>query len=127
MPKTKLNIIKPALGVNQMPDGDLLARLNAVHGGMLNNPAYPNPPVDMAAFKAAIEPIRLLPPLLSMGENRPSRSGTSAVQMRSSCCVSSDTTSRWSARATHPRLSPAVSLPRPASGLHRSRYRYPRS
>ena len=55
MPKTKLNIIKPALGVNQMPDGDLLARLNAVHGGMLNNPAYPNPPVDMAAFKAAID------------------------------------------------------------------------
>ena len=49
MPKTKLNIIKPALGVNQMPDGDLLARLNAVHDGMLNNPAYPNPPVDMAA------------------------------------------------------------------------------
>jgi len=41
MPKTKLNIIKPALGVTQMPDGDLLARLNAVHEGMLNNPAYP--------------------------------------------------------------------------------------
>ncbi len=55
MPKTKLNIIKPALGVNQMPDGDLLARLNAVHDGMLNNPAYPSPPVDMAAFKAAID------------------------------------------------------------------------
>jgi len=55
MPKTKLNIIKPALGVNQMPDGDLLARLNAVHDGMLNNPAYPSPPVAMAAFKAAID------------------------------------------------------------------------
>src|SRR5438552_10463827 len=55
MPKTKLNTIKPALGVNQMPDGDLLARLTAVHDGMLNNPAYPNPPVDMAAFKAAID------------------------------------------------------------------------
>ena len=51
MPKTKLNIIKPALGVNQMPDGDLLARLNAVHDGMLNNPAYPSPPVDLAIFK----------------------------------------------------------------------------
>jgi len=55
MPKTKLNIIKPALAVNQMPDGDLLGRLNAVHNGMLNNPAYPNPPVDMAGFKAAID------------------------------------------------------------------------
>ena len=55
MPKTKLNIIKPALGVTDMTDGDLLARLNAVHDGMLNNPAYPNPPVDMAGFKAAID------------------------------------------------------------------------
>ena len=43
MPKTKLNIIKPALAVIDMPDGDLLARLNAVHDGMLNNPAHPNP------------------------------------------------------------------------------------
>src|SRR2546428_470523 len=55
MPKTKLNIIKPFLAVNQMPDGDVLARLNAVHDGMWNNPAYPNPPVDMAGLKAAIE------------------------------------------------------------------------
>ena len=38
-----------------MPDGDVLARLNAVHDGLLNNPAYPNPPVDLAAFKAAID------------------------------------------------------------------------
>jgi hypothetical protein len=55
MPRTKLQIIKPALGVNQMTDGDLLARLNAVYDGMLKNPAYPNPPVDMAGFKAAID------------------------------------------------------------------------
>ena len=55
MPKTKLNIIKPALGLTQMRDVDLLARLNAVHEAMLNNPAYPNPPVDMAGFKAAID------------------------------------------------------------------------
>jgi hypothetical protein len=54
-PKTKLNIIKPQLGVTHMTDGDLLARLNAVHDGMLNNPAYPNPPVDMPGFKAAID------------------------------------------------------------------------
>ena len=38
-----------------MPDGDLLARLNAVHDGMLNNLAYPAPPVDMAGFKAGID------------------------------------------------------------------------
>jgi len=55
MPKTKLNIIRPALGVTDVTDGDLLARLNVVHDGMLNNPAYPNPPVDMSAFKAAID------------------------------------------------------------------------
>jgi Fibronectin type III domain len=55
MPKTKLNIIKPHLAVNDLSDGDLLQRLNSVHDGMLNNPAYPNPPVDMAGFKAVID------------------------------------------------------------------------
>jgi hypothetical protein len=55
MAKPRLNIIEPALGVTQIPDGDLLSRLNAVHEGMLNNPVYPNPPVDMAGFKAAID------------------------------------------------------------------------
>ncbi len=54
MPKPKLNIIKP-LSVAQLPDGDVLSRLNAVHDGMLDNPAFPNPPVDMAGFKAAID------------------------------------------------------------------------
>ena len=29
-----------------MSDGDLLQRVNKVHDGMLNNPAYPVPPVD---------------------------------------------------------------------------------
>jgi hypothetical protein len=55
MPKTVLDIIKPALGVTNITDGDLLARLNAVHDGMFNNPAFPNLPVDMAGFKAAID------------------------------------------------------------------------
>src|SRR6266566_37813 len=54
MPKPKLNIIKP-LSVAQLPDGDVLSRLNAVHDGMLDNPAFPNPPVDMTGFKAAID------------------------------------------------------------------------
>ena len=34
MPKTKLNIIKPFLAVNELPDGDVLARLNSAHDGM---------------------------------------------------------------------------------------------
>src|SRR5437016_865738 len=54
-PKTPLNIIKPQLGVIGMTDGDLLARLNAVHDGKSNNSLYPNPPVDMPGFKAAID------------------------------------------------------------------------
>ena len=53
--KTQLNIIKPNLGVNEMTDGDLLARMNAIHDGMSNNPFYPNPPLDMPGFKAAID------------------------------------------------------------------------
>jgi len=55
MAKTKLPILKPVLGVAGMSDNDLLSRLNAVHEKMLNNPAYPSPPVDMPGFKAAID------------------------------------------------------------------------
>src|SRR5882757_9685947 len=55
MPKTKLNIIKPLLAVNDLSHGDLLHRLNSVYDGMLNNPAYANPSVDMAGFKAVID------------------------------------------------------------------------
>ena len=55
MPKTKLNIIKPLLSLNELSDGDVLHRLHSVYDGMLNNPAYPNAPVDMARFKAVID------------------------------------------------------------------------
>jgi hypothetical protein len=55
MAKPKIPIIKPVLGVVGMPDTDLLQRLNAVHDGMFNNPAFPSPPVDMASFKAVID------------------------------------------------------------------------
>src|SRR5437870_6500398 len=55
MTKTKLPVLKPVLGVAGMSDNDLLSRLNVVHDKMLNNPAYPSPPVDMPGFKAAID------------------------------------------------------------------------
>jgi len=55
MPKTKLNVIKPFLAINSLPDGDVLHRLISVHDGMFNNPAYTTPPVDMAGFKAVID------------------------------------------------------------------------
>src|SRR2546425_13358542 len=37
MPKTKLNIIKPLLSLNELSDGDVLHRLHSVYDGMLNN------------------------------------------------------------------------------------------
>jgi hypothetical protein len=55
MARAKVPIIKPVLGVIGMSDAVLLQRLNAVHEGMFNNPAYPNPPIDMPGFKAAID------------------------------------------------------------------------
>jgi hypothetical protein len=51
----KLNIIKAALGTNGISDTDFVPRLTAVHDGMLNSPAFPTPPVDMAGYKAAID------------------------------------------------------------------------
>jgi hypothetical protein len=57
MTKTlKLNIIKPVLTMTGVSNADFVSRLNAVHDGMLNHPvAYPNPPVDISDFKAAID------------------------------------------------------------------------
>jgi len=55
MAKPKIPIIKPVLGVVGVSDAVLLQRLTAVHDGMFNNPAYPAPSVDMAAFKATID------------------------------------------------------------------------
>jgi hypothetical protein len=52
---TKLKKIKASLGYAKLPDADLVSRLNAVHDGLSGNPAYPNPTVDLATFKAAIE------------------------------------------------------------------------
>jgi hypothetical protein len=55
MGKTKLNIVKAVLGFLGVSDADLVSRCNAVHDGMLNNPAYPAPPIDMPVFKTAID------------------------------------------------------------------------
>jgi hypothetical protein len=51
---SKVKQIRPSLGFTKLSDADLLARANAVHAGMARNPAYPNSPVDLATFKAAI-------------------------------------------------------------------------
>src|SRR5215467_11948090 len=55
MAKTKLNIVKAVLGFLGVSDADLVSRCNAVHDGMLNNPAYPTPPIDMPGFRTAID------------------------------------------------------------------------
>src|SRR5206468_4072711 len=39
----------------QLTDDAFLGRLNAVYTGMNGNPGYPNPPIDMKAFKADID------------------------------------------------------------------------
>jgi hypothetical protein len=55
MGRTKLNMVRAVLGFSGVSDSNLVSRLNAVHDGMLNNPAYPNPPIDIATFKSAID------------------------------------------------------------------------
>jgi hypothetical protein len=46
--------IKAVLGFDRLADGDLVTRLNAVHDGMNNNPAYPAPPIDMPTLETNI-------------------------------------------------------------------------
>src|SRR5437870_5104765 len=53
MRTTLMNIIKPPL--TGLSDSDLLARLDAVYRAIVDDVSYPNPPVKMADFKAAIE------------------------------------------------------------------------
>jgi hypothetical protein len=47
--------IKAKLGMHGVSDMDLVKALTASHGGVLNNPAYPNPPFDLATYKAGID------------------------------------------------------------------------
>ncbi|HYR82597.1 MAG TPA: hypothetical protein VE422_00810 [Terriglobia bacterium] len=52
---SKLKQIKGSPGFSGVLKADLVSRSNAVRTGMTDNPAYPNPPVDMASFKWAID------------------------------------------------------------------------
>ena len=47
--------ITPILGYAKAPDELFLGRLTAVYTGMNGNTAYPNPPIDLNAFKADID------------------------------------------------------------------------
>jgi hypothetical protein len=52
--------IKAKLGFHNVKDPDVLAALNAVYTGMKGNASYPNPPVDLAVFKTAIDSYTVL-------------------------------------------------------------------
>jgi len=47
--------IRVLLSVSRMTAADLLARSEAVYAGLNLNPAYPNPPIAMPAFRTAID------------------------------------------------------------------------
>jgi hypothetical protein len=51
----QVNPITPIFGYQKLTDEQFLARLTAAYSGTNGNPAYPNPPVDMAAFKVDID------------------------------------------------------------------------
>jgi hypothetical protein len=51
----KVRKIKAVLGFGGTSDVDLLKRLDAIRDGVTGNAAFPNPPVDMAVFKTAID------------------------------------------------------------------------
>src|SRR5437870_8745434 len=49
------NQIKAKLGLHGVSDTDTVKALMTAYQGLLNNPAYPNTPVALAAFKAGID------------------------------------------------------------------------
>ena len=53
--KSTPNQIKAKLGLHGVSDPDTAKALMAAYNGVLNNPAYSNPPVALATFKAGID------------------------------------------------------------------------
>ena len=53
--KSTPNQIKAKLGLHGVSDPDTAKTLMAAYNGVLNNPAYPNPPVALPTFKAGID------------------------------------------------------------------------
>src|SRR5580765_5635642 len=47
--------IKAKLGMHGVSDMEVVKALIASYNGVLNNPAYPNPPFDLATYKAGID------------------------------------------------------------------------
>jgi hypothetical protein len=51
----KTKKVKAVLGFGKMSDADLVKRMDAIRDGMTGNAAFPNPPVDMASYKTAVD------------------------------------------------------------------------
>jgi len=53
--KTLTKLLKVSLSFIKMTPANVLSFAHVIYAGMNNNPAYPTPPVDMPALKAAID------------------------------------------------------------------------
>src|SRR2546422_4309504 len=58
--KSTPNQIKAKLGLHGVSDPDTAKALMAAYNGVLNNPAYSNPPVALPTFKAGIDQYSVL-------------------------------------------------------------------
>ncbi len=54
--KTAIKKLKALFDFLRLPDDSFVSRLTAIHDKLLGNTAFPNPPVDLATFLAAITP-----------------------------------------------------------------------
>jgi len=53
--KSTSTSIKAKLGLKDVADGTVVTALSASYNGVLNNPAYPTPPFDLATYKVQID------------------------------------------------------------------------
>ena len=51
---TKVKKLKALFSFFRLTDDPFVSRLTAIHDGIVGNPAFPMPPIDMATFMAAI-------------------------------------------------------------------------
>jgi hypothetical protein len=58
--KTVIKKIKAKLGFHGVSDSDVLKAGNTAYDGMLNNTAYPNPPVALPTFRQALDSLSAL-------------------------------------------------------------------
>ena len=52
------NQIKAKLGLHGVSDPEAAKALMTSYQGMLNNPKFPNPPVDLATYKSGIDQLQ---------------------------------------------------------------------